>query len=511
MTARVVAAAFIASLCLLACEDHKQPPPSYDASRVRRVFRPLPDQVRPVPPHAIHARGVGPYELGMSLQDILDLLARGPRVVLTRIDDVLHYNLVRAERETMVIGVTRPRGVVFVSVLDERIARTESGVGVGTSLADLTKALGPPMRHASLAMDPRMIGFDRLENARFVLAGNDAQRTVAAITIRRSDPRHSLSLPGEGEGEGAGDQPPPIPPRGKRKATTERRGEAAPKKAGSASKSANPGSDPAPTTASGPRPCDPEALLEHRDAVIAAARLPAPERVRARVTPGCFSSPASPSAAASPTALVTTHARVVVVAGDPGKLRRLVAHSAEGIVHAARLDVDGDGRDEIAVVSENDRVGAIGRERISRIEILRWESGRLHTLANQELYRLSTQSTAWVGAALDDIDLLLELWAGTDRVEVSGLYVQWSDRGRPINAALLLPVRVPIKPRRPPAPLANPPSPDSGTPPTPVDAGPAAPTQDAGPTSIDAAAIAPPPPAAEAAEAPDKTPDKPPR
>lgn len=460
-------------LSIPACDEPGQPLPASEGSRVRRVFRPPPDHLRAVPPHAIHVTGVGPYELGMPLQKILDLLPGGPRVVVAQIDDVLDYDVVRADDEAVIVGSarSRPRGVVFVSVLDERIARTEHGIGVGTPLARLREVLGKPAHHPSLAMDPRMVVFGQLPNTRFVLARRGDKRTVAAVTVLRSDPEHAAKL-----------VPPPQPSDdqngdGPERPQADKAGPAAPAEppvrdrvppaAGTQPAVSGGQSGDAPGAAAAARQCGAEPTPSQLRKYLAVARITHLQRKRVQVVPGCFSS------AAANEVLAYVDSRVVLIGGDPGKPKRLASYETGAVVYVATLDIDADGRHELAIVSQRVTVGERERERISRIEIMRFESGRLHRLGDRELYRLSTSNTAWVGASLNEIDLLLELWASSERVEVSGLYVHWGPRGRPTNVASLLPVTVPIRRKRnttaPADPIAT--APDSGVPNVTRDAG----------------------------------------
>lgn len=144
----------------------------------RRVPQPSPEAVRAIPPHAIRADGVGPYRLGAPLRDILSRLRHGPRVELLQIEGIADYSLVRAERKEIVIGVHKPLGVTFVTVLGSAIARTEQEVGVGTTSAELHKKYGDSLRLRSYAADSRIFRPLALPGVRFVIANKRVQAVV---------------------------------------------------------------------------------------------------------------------------------------------------------------------------------------------------------------------------------------------------------------------------------------------------------------------------------------------
>ncbi len=402
MSARVLALLALL-LSLSGCKDRGDPPPSYDASRVRRVFRPPPGEVRPVPPHAIHTTGVGPYLLRTSLKSILDRLPHGPRVVLTRIDGVVDYNLVRAEADSLIIGVQRPAGVSFVTVLDNKIARTESKVGVGTPVRRLRKAMGEELAVPGLAMDPRMLGFDRLPNVRFVVDRPDERGKVVAVVVR-------------------GDVP------------------AAPKSqvdAGAAPKATD---EPAPTCNAATE------LAYHKAAVVAAAKV---RSSTPTVIYGCFTE--------GPGALVISDGTLTVVAGEDGRHRRLATHRVPDLAFAVATELDDDGRQEIAIVSRRETE----RERSAHVEVLRMDGGRLVRLVARELYRVESTSAAWVGATLDAIDLLIELQVTEGSLKVTGLYIH-NGKDRPRTVAPLLTTTIPVRLKRTSASDAPPASAEDG-------------------------------------------------
>lgn len=385
-----------------ACKQPETPEAvPYDAGRRRRLFQPPAGEVRAVPPHAIHANGVGPYALGRSLRDVLGMLSRGPRVMLMQIDGVVDYSLVRAESDSLLIGVEPLGGVAFVSVLDTETARTESGIGVGTGSAQLAEALGPPLVAPDLALPPRIVGFASLPSVRFLL--DEPGGRVAAVVVRGAqEPDEAVDAAAAA----------PVEPRD----------------AG------------AVDAAAGAACLDGGDLVGHMDEIVRAAEVTRAE-VDASLRFGCFS-------AAVPEALVHTGDRVVALGSaagtEPAAVRRLAVHPAAGIVFAAPLDVDGDGRSEVAVVKQREA----GGERRVEVEILRLDSGRFVPVAAAEVYRLSERNTAWVGAALGEIEILVELQAVAGDVAVSGLYVHHGQTGLD-TVAPLVPTIVEVRRKKP--------------------------------------------------------------
>ncbi|MDX2094194.1 MAG: hypothetical protein SFX73_40560 [Kofleriaceae bacterium] len=171
--------------------------------RERRVLEPPVGIVRPLPPYAIRADGVGPYRLGQRLSELLAQLPSGPRLALLEIPDVVHGSLIRAEDDdTILIGGEAAGTATFVSVVGPNVARTESGVHVGSTGAELEAALGASVRELDRAFDSRIMVPSGLRNARFVL---DADRVVA-ITIVEPTPTAPAT-----EADGACTRPAPPP------------------------------------------------------------------------------------------------------------------------------------------------------------------------------------------------------------------------------------------------------------------------------------------------------------
>jgi len=177
------AALVMASLLAAACSSDGKPPVK-DAGPTRRVPEPSATAVRAVPPHEIHAEGVGPYLLGAPLRNILARLPHGPRVELLQIEGIADYSLVRTESGKIVIGVQKPTGVTFVSILGAEIAQTEQGLGVGALVEDLIAKHGTLAPTRSHAADPRIVRTAALPGVRFVTLRD----RVLAVVVERPSP-----------------------------------------------------------------------------------------------------------------------------------------------------------------------------------------------------------------------------------------------------------------------------------------------------------------------------------
>lgn len=164
------------------CSDNERTrrEPPREMRRERRVIEPPSGTVRPLPPHAIRADGVGPYRLGEPLSSLLQQLASGPRMIMLEIPGLVHQNLIRAEDSTVLIG-GEPGGVATsVAVVGPEVARTESGIHVGSTRAEVEKALAPFVTLPERAVDPRLLIPRSLPNARFLL---DDDRVIAIVVM----------------------------------------------------------------------------------------------------------------------------------------------------------------------------------------------------------------------------------------------------------------------------------------------------------------------------------------
>ncbi len=170
-----------------ACSDHADKPQiQRDKERPRRIIEPPSGTVRPLPPHAIRAEGVGPYKLGERLDQTIEQLPSSPRIAVYDIANLVHRSLIRAEDDTVLIGAPEPSGTAtFVAVINGDVARTESGCHVGSSRAEIDKALGPPLVEPEHAHDPRLVVPSSLHNLRIIVEGDKARAIVVLTDAAR--------------------------------------------------------------------------------------------------------------------------------------------------------------------------------------------------------------------------------------------------------------------------------------------------------------------------------------
>ena len=186
----MIALRTIAGLVALvsACSDHPDKPQiQRDRERPRRIIEPPSGTVRPLPPHAIRAEGVGPYKLGERLDQTIEQLPSSPHIALYDIANLVHRSLIRAEDDTVLIGAPEPTGTAsFVAVINGDVARTETGCHVGSTIAEIEKSLGSPTDEPERAHDPRLVIPASLRNLRVVLEGDRARAIVVMTDVARA-------------------------------------------------------------------------------------------------------------------------------------------------------------------------------------------------------------------------------------------------------------------------------------------------------------------------------------
>jgi len=189
VTAAGIAVGFATWLAACGNRPRERQDPPRDATRARRVIEPSTDRVGPLPPYAIRADGVGPYKIGEKLSDLLEQLASGPRIALFEIPGVVHRDVIHAEDDTILVGGEQASTASFVAVVGAEVARTESGIHVGSTREEVIAALGPPLDDPERARDPRLLVPRALPNLRAVLEGG----RVAAITVATATARPRLA------------------------------------------------------------------------------------------------------------------------------------------------------------------------------------------------------------------------------------------------------------------------------------------------------------------------------
>lgn len=357
----MVRAGLFVAMLALGCSDREKPTVQRELERPRRVIEPRSRGVRALPPHAIRAEGVGPYKLGASAAELLDQLPSGPRIRQFTLPGVVHRDMLRGEDDAILIG-TEPQGkATFVAVVRGEIARTEAGIQVGSTRAELERELGAPLDEIDRTRDPRIVIPSKLTNAHVVVENDRISALVLTPVIERS-----------------------------KDAAT------------------------------------PEAH---------ACMRPAPDREK-RIFGACL-----------------TAAGEQVRAGDAelavvGKPESRVG--VPGLVFGAALRNPFDGRDDVIAITRADD----GVSRTWSLIAYRLIDGKLaRVIPPAVLYQITSANARWIGAELDQVDLLLEVTSKADAIEVGGLLTtRIADTIRDIVVISTVPVA--RRRTKPPAPEA---------------------------------------------------------
>lgn len=178
---------FTLVLALFGCSDRDHAHASATEvapDRTPRVLDPPPQNVRALPPHAIRRDGVGPYRLGLTLEQLGTQVPSGGRNALIDIDRVVHLSVLHAEDDAIQVGGEPLGRASFVAVIGGKIARTESGIQVGSTRDELVQALGAPEVTLTRARDPHIVVPSNLRELRAVLDGDK----VIGLVVTASDP-----------------------------------------------------------------------------------------------------------------------------------------------------------------------------------------------------------------------------------------------------------------------------------------------------------------------------------
>jgi hypothetical protein len=362
--------AIMIAVLLGACSDRSQPVVAKETDRPRRVVEPTPRQVRALPPHAIRADGVGPYKLGASSAEVLEQLPSGPRIRQMPIPGVV-LNVLRGEDDAILIG-TEPQGKAqFVAVVSGEIARTEAGIQVGSTRAELEKSLGAPLDEPDRARDPRIVIPSKLDNAHVVLENDRIAAIVLTPAVERSK--------------------------------------------------------------------DAAGSVEHP------CTRPAGDRDK-KLFGVCLS-------LAGELVRVGDDDLTVLAKDNPEKILA-PATRVPGLVFAAALRNPFDGRDDLVAIS---RV-ADSQARTWWLTTFRMLDGKLLRVNEPStLYQITSANARWIGAELENVDLMVELVSKGDAIEVGGLLTtRINDKIRDI--VVISPIPVPRRRTKP----ASTDAPDAG-------------------------------------------------
>ncbi len=366
--------ALTVALAAAACRDRPVPQPvPREKLPPRRVIDP-PGTVRPLPPYAISNTAVGPYKLGGTLTDVLYELPSGPRMALLDVPGLIKQNVIRAEDDGVLVSGAVLGDAALIAVVTREVARTESGIAVGSSRADVERELGVA-GDLSAVRDPRLLVPQRMRSALLVMQGE----TVEAFLLR------------VGEHEPPAADAGPAAPPAKANATPP-----PPKKNGKDARQ--------PPKAAASSRCPPAKPAEGESGPWTAACLSAGgEIIRIRGE------------------------EVSVRSGGDGKERVLAQLRPRGLVFAAPLRITdrNEERDELVVVTR----GGAPDERSWTVALYQLEAGRLVRVAEQVVYKLSAEGARWIGVSLDEVELYLELASREEGVAVGG-YLLAKDAGK---------------------------------------------------------------------------------
>ncbi len=354
-----VLAVLVAPMVACGSCSETRDPPLQDHQPQRRVIEPPSGIVQAGPPYVIGADGVGPYKLNQSVASLADRLKGGPGMMRFEIPGILHAGLIRAEDAGVLIGteptVSAASTTTFLAVTSGEVAQLESGVRVGSSLADVQK-LGVAPDDPERAHDPHLV-LSAIDHVRFVIEN----KRVAAIAL--------IDEP-NGPTE-------PVASKCTRPETTQR---------------------------STFGICLGTGELVEKDGDELVVRAVEGDKVIARA-------------------------------------------SAPGLVFAVPLRDPADGHDELVAIMR----GGDGFRRTWAISAWRLDGERLQrSITLQPIYQITNARTRWIGSALSDIELYLELASKPEGIEVGGLLTT-SEDGRVRYVVVISTSLVPRRHRRTPA------------------------------------------------------------
>lgn len=360
-----VGSLLLIGLFALGCSKRDEPEVKREPERPRRVIEPPSRGVRALPPHAIRADGVGPYKLGAPAAELLDQLPSGPRIRQFTIPGIVHRDMLRGEDDAILIG-TEPQGrATFIAVVRGEIARTEAGIQVGSSRAELEAALGPPLEELDRARDPRVVIPSKLANAQVVIEADRIVAIVITPAIERAKE-----------------------PAAEPKALKEGKELEIPKQPGPPTRGAGDGK-------------------AHKDGKDHGCTRPSGDQVRG-VFGACLTGVGE---------LLRARRDELAILGRDSE-KAIATARVPGLVFAAPIRNAHDGRDDIVAIvrAEADDV------RTWSLIAYRLIDGKLTRIVESTpLFQLTAANARWIGADLRDIDMFLEVTARPDSLEVGGL------------------------------------------------------------------------------------------
>lgn len=372
-------------------ERAEPPPPPREKMPPRRVIDP-PATVRPLPPYAISNTAVGPYHLGATMANTLYEVRARPRMALLDVPGLVKQNVIRAEDDGVLVSGAVLGDATVIAVVSKDVARTDSGIAVGSTRDDVVRELGVAS-DPLVARDPRLLVPLRMPAARLVMQDD----RVEAFLLRVG----SGGLPPQ---EIAATSPPAPPSQSQPGAAN-----------GPASPSANKLA-PHPAGKSEVR----GKLTKNDPKLLRDAKTGAPVRCAP-------AKPAETEAGPWQAACLSAAGEIVRIAGDDisvrsgdGKERVIAQLKARGLAFAAplRSGTRPEDRDELVVVTRQLRPD--DQERTWTVALYHLEAGRLVRVAEQVVYRLSAEGARWIGVSLDEVDLYLELTSREDVVVAGG-------------------------------------------------------------------------------------------
>jgi hypothetical protein len=316
--------------------------------------------------------------------------------------------VIRAEDDGVLVSGAVLGDATVIAVVSKDVARTDSGIAVGSLRADVIRELGVAS-DPTVARDPRMLVPQRMPSARLVMQDDRVEAFLLKTGPAQLGAQLATGEPGAtGAGSGAG---------------------AGSGTGASGSHAAGPGGPGGPGEAKDPsgkpdahgkssklsKPAGKGDPKLARDAKAAASvRCPPPKAAETESGPWF---PACLSAAGE---LVRVRDEEVSVRSADGKERVIAQLRVRGLVFAAPLrgGERAEDRDELVVITRTARPDE--DERTWTVALYHLEAGRLVRVVEQVVYRLSAEGARWIGVSLDEVELYLELTSREDAVAVGG-------------------------------------------------------------------------------------------